>query len=439
MTNASAAQDPPSAQASANPPARLAWMVWGLAALLYLIAFYQRVAPAVITDKLMADFALGAAALGNLSAFYFYSYVGMQIPTGIIADRWGPRRLLTAGAALAALGSLVFAFAPSVAWANAGRLLVGGSVAVAFVSMLKLATHWFTPRQFTLASGMALFVGVVGGVFAGVPLRMMVDVFGWREVMAASALACAALAIAIWRKVRDDPSELGFASHLAHVDPAAPKGSILQGLKAVLSYRNTWCLFVAPGGCAGSVLAFAGLWGVPYLTQIHHLSPREAAAITSALLVAWAVGGPAMGALSERIGRRKPLYVLCCAVLAVGWAALAFLPTPSVVVLIGLLLVLGFFAGAIIIGFAYAKESVPARFSGTASGVVNMGTMTGPMLLQPGVGWVLDRYWDGSLAGTVRVYGEDAYRAGFALILVYVLAALLSVSITRDTHCRQAL
>jgi MFS family permease len=83
------------------PPAALAWSVWGLGALLYLIGFYQRVAPGVITDRLMTEFAIGGAALGNLSGFYFYSYVAMQIPTGMIADRWGPRRLLTVGAGVA--------------------------------------------------------------------------------------------------------------------------------------------------------------------------------------------------------------------------------------------------------------------------------------------------------------------------------------------------
>ena len=129
------------------PPAKLAWTVWGLGAVLYLIAFYQRVAPAIMTTELMAEFHITAAALGHLSAFYFYSYVGMQIPTGIIADRWGPRRLLTAGALVAALGSLMFALAPSIGWAYAGRLLIGGSVAVAFVCMLKLASHWIVPRQ----------------------------------------------------------------------------------------------------------------------------------------------------------------------------------------------------------------------------------------------------------------------------------------------------
>ena len=138
-----------------HPPLRLSWSIWALGALLYLIGFYQRVAPGVMTRELMSDFGLGAAALGNLSAFYFYSYVAMQVPTGLLADHWGPRRLLTLGAAVAGLGTLLFAMAQDAAWANFGRLMIGGSVAVAFVGMLKLAGHWLPPRQYALASGMA--------------------------------------------------------------------------------------------------------------------------------------------------------------------------------------------------------------------------------------------------------------------------------------------
>jgi len=420
------------------PPIVLSWSVWGLGAALYLIAFYQRVAPAVITDKLMTDFSIGAAALGNLSAFYFYSYVAMQIPTGIIADRWGPRRLLTLGAGVAALGSALFAAAPDPAWANAGRLLIGGSVAVAFVSMLKLATHWFTPSQFTLASGMALLVGVIGGVVAGVPLRMLVDAFGWRAVMGASAVVTAALCAAIWLRVRDDPTELGYASHFAghHEDRARP--SIWRGLTQVLSYRNSWLLLVTPGGIAGAMLTFAGLWGVPYLRQVHGLSAREAAALTSAMLIAWAVGGPVLGTWSERIGARKPLYVGCAAAAALGWGTIVLVPAAPLPVLVPLLLLLGFVSGCIIIGFAFAKESVPLALAGTSSGVNNMGTMSGGMVLQPAVGWMLDRTWHGATAGGVRIYDAAAYQAGFALMVAWVLVSLVAISIARETHCRQS-
>jgi len=302
--------------ASPFPPARLAWTVWGLGAALYLMGFYQRVAPAVMTGELTRDFGLTGAGLGNLSAFYFYSYVAMQVPTGLLADRWGPRRLLSAGAAVAGLGSVAFGAAGNLAWAGIGRLLIGGSVAVAFVGMLKLASHWFAPRQFALATGLALFCGIVGAVFAGVPLRLLVSASGWRPVMLASAALTFGIAVAIWLLVRDDPRDRGYASH-AHGGTAGagtPSHGVLAGMVEVLRYRNTWLLLLAPGGVVGCVLTFSGLWGIPFLTTHYGMTPTGAAAVTSGLLIAWALGGPLLGAASDRLGRRKPLYVLGCAV-----------------------------------------------------------------------------------------------------------------------------
>jgi sugar phosphate permease len=424
----------PAATERPFPSARLAWSVWGLGAALYLIAFYQRVAPAVIGDRLMAEFALGGAALGNLSAFYFYSYVAMQIPTGVIADRWGPRRLLATGAAIAAVGTLLFAAAPTLFWANAGRLLIGASVAVGFVSMLKLATHWFPAEKFALVSGMALFVGICGGVFGGVPLRMLVDAFGWRPVMVGSAAVTGLLALAIWARVRDDPVERGFRSYRPDDAAHGHGSSILRGVAEVLSYRNVWILLLAPIGVAGAVLTFGGLWGVPYLRQVHGLDARSAAALTSAVLVAWALGGPIMGAWSERMRRRKPLYVAGCAVSFVVWTIVAFVDL-ALPVLVPLLLVGAFFAGNLIVGFAFNKESVPARLAGTASGVCNMGPLMGGMFLQPGVGLILDRYWDGTLVDGARVYPPDAYAAGFLLVSGCIAASLLLSLFARETHC----
>ena len=235
------------------PPTRLAWTVWGLGAVLYFIGFYQRVAPAVMTAELMNTFQINAAALGTLSAFYFYSYVAMQVPTGILADTWGPRRLLAAGALVCGVGTLLFALAPGVGWANLGRLLIGGSVAVAFVGMLKLATHWFAPRQFALSAGLALFVGVIGAALAGVPLQALVAGFGWRVVMLASAALPLATGAAIWWIVRDDPLERGYTSY-AH-NPAASTSArpgFMAGLAEIFRYRNTWLLCLIPGGIVGA-------------------------------------------------------------------------------------------------------------------------------------------------------------------------------------------
>ncbi len=211
---------------------------------------------------------------------------------------------------------------------------------------------------------------------------------------------------------------------------------MLRGLLEVLSYRNIWILTLVPIGFTGAVLTFAGLWGVPFLRQVHGLDPKAAAAITSTLLVSWAVGGPLLGSWSERMGMRKPLYMVTSGVALLGWTAIIFVPLPLWAI-VALLIPTGFASGNIIIGFAWAKESVPLRLVGTASGVCNMGPLMGGMFLQPAVGWMLDRRWNGALAAGVRLYDAGAYRAGFALIFGALALAGVILMLARESDCRQ--
>lgn len=432
-------QDQPVVNEITPPPARLAWAIWGLGAVLYFIGFYQRVAPAVMTAELMDTFKLTAAALGNLSAFYFYSYVAMQVPTGILADTWGPRRLLAVGALVCGVGTLLFGLAPTIFWANLGRLLIGGSVAVAFVGMLKLANHWLAPRQFALASGLALCVGVIGAVFAGVPLQLFVAEYGWRPIMLVSAVLPFGICVAIWLIVRDDPQEKGYTSY-AYIPVSGsrqPGPGIVAGIREVFRYRNTWLLCLIPGGIVGCVLTFSGLWGVPFLTSHYSLPETQAAAASTALMVAWAVGGPILGGLSDRIGRRKPLYVTGCALVVLGWSVIIFVPQLPIPVLILLLVGAGFASGCMVISFAFIKESVPPRLAGTASGLCNMGVMLGPMLLQPAIGWVLDQRWQGQMVEGIRVYSLEAYQLGFSLMVAWAGLSFVLILFTKETYCRQ--
>jgi MFS family permease len=421
------------------PPLRLAWSVWGLGALFYLTGFYQRVAPAVITAELMRDLQISATALGHLSAFYYYAYVAMQIPTGILSDIWGPRRLLTISAFVAGIGALMFSMAPNLLWANLGRLLVGGSVGVAWVGTLKLAGNWFPSHLYAVVSGMALLFGIIGAVFAGVPLRLAVDLWGWRPVMLASAFITFAVCAAIWLIVRDDPQDKGYAGYndLMAASKNETRFQIFAGIKEVFKYPNTALLAIIPGGIVGCVLTFSGLWGVPFLTTHYGMPTTEAAALASVLLIAWAIGGPIFGGLSDRIGRRKPLYLIGCALTTVGWGFIIYYPDLSVFCVVILLLISGFASGSMIIGFAFAKESVPSHLAGTVSGITNMGLMMGPTLLQPAVGWVLDRHWHGDILAGVRIYNLDAYRAGFSLMVAWAALAFVLLLFTKETRCRQ--
>ena len=425
-------------RANRYPPAFLSWLVWGLGAAFYCTGFYQRVAPAVMTDHLMADFSMGAAELGGFSAFYFYSYVLMQVPTGILADRWGPRKLLAAGAFVAALGTFFFALGESIFLANLGRLLIGGSVGVAFVSLLKLATHWFPPQRFAMTSGLALFFGLLGAVSAGVPLRFLVEQFGWRSVMFVSAVFTSALTVAIWVYIRDDPGEKGYKSFVSKQKSGNLSASqIFSGLLTVLGYKNTWLVSLSPSGIAGPLLSFSGLWGVSYLISRYGLTPAEGAGITSLFLVTWGLGGPVLGGLSDRMGRRKPLYLSGCIISSIGWIALIYLPGLPVSAFTIILAIIGFASGSMIIGFAFVKESVPPSLAGTVSGVCNMGVMLGPMILQPLIGWALDKNWTGLMENGVRVYERGAYEWAFGLMVAWSVLGTILMAFTTETNCKQ--
>lgn len=418
------------------PPVTLAWLTWGLLASLYFVGFFQRVAPAVMVDELMRDFGIAATLLGNLSAVYFYTYAAMQIPSGLLADAVGPRRVAAVAAVLTAAGIALFALADSMWTAMLGRGLIGASVAVAFVACMKLAGHWFPANRFATVTGMSLFIGNLGGILASVPLSEAVAGMGWRMSMLISAGVTLLLAAAVWLWVRDDPSERGYDSH-AHPE-ALNNGAMSpwRSLKLVVSERDTWPLFFAGGLIAAPVLTFAGLWGVPYLMQAQGMARSEAAGFTTAMLLGFAVGGPLLGALSDRVGRRKLPYLGAAFVHALGWVVFLLVPDLSASARYFLFAAIGFSAGGLIIGFAFSREVNHPGAAGTVGGVVNMAVLGFAAVQQSLMGWILDRHWQGAMVEGVRVYDAAAYEAAFLWLALSALGAVASVALTRETWCR---
>lgn len=416
-------------------PMWLGWLMWGLVAMLYLLGFFQRMAPAVMVDELMRDFRISGALMGNLSATYFYSYAIMQIPSGLLADKIGPRRLSTYACIFTGVGILTFAWGANIWFAYAGRFLVGASVAVAFVTCMKLAAHWFPTNKFATVTGVALVFGNIGGVLAGVPLSEAVAGIGWRTAMTISGVITLITAVVIWLVVRDDPSEYGYSSH-AHAS-VQENGNLPAGtaLKSVIAKKDTWLLFFAGGFSTAPVLVFAGLWGVPYLTQVYGLDRSQAAMLTSTMLVAWAMGGPLLGALSDRLSLRKMPYLISVVFMTILWAVFLFIPLPHTL-LYPLLAAIGFTSGAVIIGFAFAREVNHPGASGATGGVVNMSVLGIAAIMQPVLGRILDSHWDGVLLNGARVYNSTAYSSAFIWFLLSAALSVVMVSLTRETYCR---
>ena len=421
------------------PPITLACVIWGLAALFYLGVFMLRAAPAVMTSELMRDFHIGGASLGNLSAFYFYAYVLMQIPVGVLTNSVGPRKLLTLGAFTAAFGTFLFGSAETFSMACIGRAILGGSTAVALLVALRLAAHWFPGKNFGMMSGVALFFGNLGAVVAQIPLRVAIENFTWRETILGSASIVFVFGVLCWLIVRDDPAEKGYRSYAPPALQTSQKTTLagaFRSMGSVFSYSNTWLILIAQGGLAGTILTYTGLWGAPFLKARYGLSPREAASIATVMLLAFAAGCPVFGALSDKIGRRKPAYLIGALITALGWLAMFYIDGLSLSAFTVLAGIVGFATGSFIIGFPYGRESAPGKYMGTMTGAVNMGNMLGVVLLQPGIGLVLDRYWTGQLVNGAHVYNVAAFHAGFMLLTGWAVLSVILVALTRETYCK---
>jgi sugar phosphate permease len=384
-------------------------IVFGIVLASFVLSFFHRTAPAAISTELTRALAIGGAALGTLAATYFYVYTLLQIPVGVLADTLGPRRLLSAGSAIAAVGSLLFALADTWTTAAIGRTLVGIGVSVAFIAILKISAVWFPAERFATLAGVTMFAGNLGAVIAGAPLAWVVTQTSWRSVFVALALLSGALAVATWRWVRDRPEDLGFAPVHGHGTTSNAHIPWTRALGRVLANPRTWPGFFVNVGLGGSYLAFAGLWAVPYLIEAHGMARVTAAQHASLLLLGVAIGSLIVGAISDRLRCRHGVmraYALLYLLSWWPWVAHATWPLAAT-------LAWFFLMGLLIPGFTLswtgAKEVNRPEHSGIATAVVNVGIFLGTGLLQPAVGALLDR---GHAAGALAA----AWDSGIALL-----------------------
>ena len=412
---------------------RLRWTAYVLGATAFVLAFFHRLAPAAIAGELQQSFATSGTTLGVLAAAYFYVYFAMQVPSGVLADTWGPRRLFTTGALVAGAGSILFGLAGTLSVAIAGRLLVGLGVSVAFVSVLKLNAAWFSERQFATVTGLLMFIGNMGGFLSAAPLAWLVGVTSWRNVFVGTGILSLLLAGLTWALLRDNPRQLGLPSiHELEGKPEHPPhaGHWLTGLAIVLRNRMTWPGFFMNLGLIGAFLTFGGLWAVPYLREVHGMERTLATYHTSVMILGFATGSLIVGAWSDRMGRRLPLmrwlgaaYAACWLPLIGGWA----MPLP---VSFALFALMGVTISGATLSWTCAKEVNPLALSGMATSVVNTGGFLGPAIYQPLVGRVLD------ISSRGTAHSPDDWQWALGVLFAFVLSGLVSAFFVRETHCR---
>jgi sugar phosphate permease len=425
-----------------NKPVRFELIRWSIFLILiatYIFVYFHRMAPAVVSDDLMAAFGTSGTTLGSLAAIYFFVYAAMQIPSGVLADTLGTRTAIITGNLTAGLGSIFFGLAGSFGMACAGRFMVGLGVSVVFISIMKNNSIWFSERMFGFMSGLTLLVGNLGSVMAAAPLAAVLNVYSWRSVFVGIGLVSLGLAVLGFLFVRNRPEDFGFSSVQemeGKKNMATRNQHWTKDLTGVVRMIRIWPGFWVQLGVIGGIYAFMGLWGVPYLRDTFGLSRAQSAVYMTDMLLAFAIGSLFFGWLSDRLGKRKPVLLGGVILYTFAWIFLIFIPWspgPSGFFLFGWL---GFSGSAFVITFACAKEVINPALAGMSVSIVNTGAFLGTTIMQPLFGWILDFTWSGTMAGDVRVYSAADYHNALFAMLVFAVIGLLGAFRVKETYCK---
>jgi sugar phosphate permease len=317
--------------------------------LCYVLVFFHRLCPAVIALDIQSSFGISGTLLGVLSSAYFYSYAMMQLPTGLMADSWGPRKTVSAFFVLAGIGSVLMGVAPNLPVAILGRILVGLGVSTVFVCNFKLLSEWFNTRQFVIMGGAFMAMGGVGAFFSSTPLAWVSNTMGWRMTLVAVGIVTLLMATLVYVFVRNRPSEMGLSpisTNLNQSETGARIG-LMQGMKMVVTSARFWPVAIWAFCVVGISFAIGGLWGGPYLMQVYRLSKAEVGGVLSTFALALILGSPLLGWFANRFGRKSVLMACSLVLIAVCGLMSWFVSSMTLPVLTTLFFFLFFTSGPV--------------------------------------------------------------------------------------------
>jgi MFS family permease len=371
--------------------------------------------------ELMTSFEITASSVGFLSAFYLYAYAPMQLPVGLLMDRFGVKRILSIACVLCGAGALLFAIASNFTVASMGRLLIGGSSAFAFIAMVYVTSHWFPLKKRAFLIGIANSVAMLGASAGTGPLTVVIRDYGWRASIGVFGVFGVVLGVIVYLILRTDRHNSEVERETFHV-----KMHVLEKLKQVISKKSTWVNALAALFFYMTTTAFAGLWGLSFVQTAYSVSKEVAGFAMSMVFAGWLVGGPLTGLFSDFLGARKTtirigvLGTLFCLIPVI------YFPGIPIYAVYVLLFFVGFFSSAELLSFILAIELSNVQAKATAAAFTNFIISIGDALVQPFVGFLLDFNWDGTMQNGIRIYKTGDYQVALSCLpIVLVLAYLL--------------
>ncbi len=399
-------------------------LIWLIAALFFLYEFFSRTFIGTIANEVMSSFSLSAFQLSMIGSIYYLAYACMQVPVGLIIDRWGVKRPLILATLICTLGIYLFGNSSSYGALLFSRFLMGFGSSFAFVSLLVLALNWFPKRNFGFFSGATQILGAIGPMLAGAPLVALLKMTNdnWRTVMWFVVIVGIILTAMIFLFVKDHPK------HFHHFNVKKKPEPTLYNLKRLFQNQQVpWIAYYAFCSYA-SISLLGAIWGTYYL-QTHGLSRDAAAVITSFIWAGLAIGSPLVGFISDKLhNRKKPLYY--CAIGGfIVTLAIIYWPTNSKITFSILYFALGFIGAGQTLSFTIMSEHVCQNLRATAMGLNNTSVMLGGTIIPPLIGLIVEHMSHHAVryGPDHTIYKESSFTIAFLIMpLLYLIGALIA-------------
>jgi len=407
------------------------WVIWGLITLAYGIKFFHSLSMGVVKDTLILEFGLTETTFVSIGNIFFYIYLVMQIPTGLLVDFYGARIVSSVGTFIAALGIIIFSLANGIELLYVGRGMVGLGTSVIFVSILKIQSTWFRVSEFGTLTGLTCLIGTIGGALAQTPLAILVNLIGWRNAFRLIGLISIIVSFLIFFIVRNKPSDYNMPSLNINNETTMNSKGIFKGLWRVLINPQTWPIFLLYAGFYGTYVVFMGYYGTSFIAEVFNKTTVEASNYIVLGVVGSALGSLFVGNISDRLKSRKKPLLITGFIYTIIWAFVVFNIDANFnsFLLLPVIFLIGFMSCAYVISWPTVKEVNDPRYVGVSTSVANIGGFFGTVVLPPLVAGTIEKH-EGILNAS------NLYSKAFTIVLIASIIAFISSLFVKETGCK---
>lgn len=416
-------------------PGILGWVVTMTASLYFFYEFIQMNMFNPLSAHLLSTFHISSTQLGTLSSCYFYTDTLLVIPAGLIIDRFSTRYLICAAMLISSVSTIIFGLGHALWILAVARLFTGACAAFCFLSVIRIASRWFPTKQMALVTGFVVTWAMLGGMVAQTPFSYLIQATSWRTAVVINGVVGIVMMFLIYVVVRDYPPR--HQSDDFHEHKQVDKLGLWNSLKLVASNRYNWLCGFYTTFLNLPIFILGAIWGILFLSQVHHISTMAASEATAMLFFGTICGCPAFGWLSDKIGKRRLPMILGAVLSLVSVLALMEIPSLNFTWVVVIFFSIGFFTSAQIISYPLVSELNPHAVTSSANSIISVVIMASGFIAQPLFGALIKEHWKHTFIHGTPLYARADYHHAMFIMPIFFAIAIILAFFIKETNCEQ--